>query len=447
MRQSSHEQRAESRSTLSLVDAVAIVVGVVVGAGIFKTPALVAAHSDSPAAFLGIWAAGGLASLVGGLCYAELASTYPHTGGEYHYLTRSFGPTPGFLFAWARLTVIQSGSIAMLAFLLGDYLTEIHPLGHYSATLYAAAAVVLLTAANMAGIRQGSGLQRVFTACIVLGLLIVTVIGLSMTPEPAAVSRPTAGVTLGGAMIFVLLTYGGWNEAGYLSAEVRDPQRAMLRIILASIGCITGIYLLVNAALLKGLGLPAMAGSEAVAADLMRAALGENGARFISLLVALTALSTMNGSIITGARSGHALGRDFPLLGFLGRWRDRNGTPVNALAFQGLAALLLVAVGTGSRGGFVMMVEYTAPVFWFFLFLVSVSILVLRRKEPQARRPFKVPLYPFTPLLFCAICLAMLASSLLFTGVGALLGLAVLATGLPVWLLNRTYTSRTRRNA
>ncbi len=434
------------RRTLSTLDAVAIVVGVVVGAGIFKTPAIVAGLAGNETAFLGIWVAGGAASFVGALCYAELASAFPDTGGEYHYLTRAFGQAPGFLFAWARLSVIQSGSIAMLAFMLGDYLTEILPLGPYSSSLYAAATIILLSVANMLGIRQGSRMQLAFTSCIVLGLLSVIVMGLGLSQEAGAGGRGHAsGETLGGAMVFVLLTYGGWNEAGYLSAEVRNPRRDMVRIMILSIGIITAIYLLVNLALLHGLGLAAMSRSEAVAADLARTAMGENGARFVSLIVAVTALSTMNGSIITGARSGHALGRDFPLLGFLGRWHRRADTPVNSLAVQGLASLLLVVVGTGSRSGFTMMVEYTAPVFWFFLLLVGAALFALRLRDPGAERPFPVPLYPLTPLLFCGICLAMLASSLAFTGAGALLGMAVLASGLPLWLLNNHLKTKTRR--
>lgn len=431
---------------LSTLDAVAITVGVVVGAGIFKTPALVAALAGSETAFLGVWIAGGAASFVGALCYAELASAFPHTGGEYHYLTRAFGQAPGFLFAWARLAVIQSGSIAMLAFLLGDYLTEMLPLGPYSASLYAASTIVLLSAANMLGIRQGSRMQLAFTACIVLGLLSVVVMGLGLSQEfQAGGTAQASGRTLGGAMVFVLLTYGGWNEAGYLSAELRKPRRNMVRVMLLSIALITVIYLLVNLAFLHGLGLAAMSRSEAVAADLARAAMGENGARFVSLLVSVATLSTMNGSIITGARSGHALGRDFPLLGFLGRWHGRADTPVNSLLAQCLAALLLVLMGTGSRSGFTMMVEYTAPVFWFFLLLVGAALFALRRRDQAARRPFPVPLYPVTPFLFCGICLAMLASSLAFTGAGVFLGLAVLASGLPLWLLNKHLTTTTRR--
>jgi len=426
---------SKPKETLSIFDAASIVVGIVVGIGIFKTPSIVASSADSEGMLILFWLLGGAASLIGALCYAELASAYPHAGGDYHYLNRAFGSVPAFLFAWARMAVIQTGSIAMVAFLIGDYASEVLRLGPYSTSFYAAAIIVLLTAVNVAGIEQGKWTQRILTAAIVLGLLLVAAIGLTQD-VPRSVSL-SGGIipgraALGTAMIFVLLTYGGWNEAAFLSAEVRSTRSNMIRVLLISIGTVTLIYILVNLALVRGLGLSGMVSSEAVMADLMRNALGPNGARFISLLILPAALSTMNGAIITGARSCFALGRDHALFRFLDRWHGYRDTPVNALLLQGAIALLLVLLGTGSRDGFVMMVEYTAPVFWFFLMLVGISIFRLRRIHPADRRPFSVPLYPLMPLLFCAICAYMLHASLLYTGTGALVGIGVLLTGVPL---------------
>jgi basic amino acid/polyamine antiporter, APA family len=433
------DKTAQPGSTLSTIDAVVIVIGIVVGAGIFKTPAIVAANSASQSVFLFAWVMGGVASLIGALCYAELASTYPNAGGDYHFLRRAFGRSPGFLFAWSRMTVIQAGSIAMLAFLLGDYLTEVVSLGRYSNSVYAGLVIVLLTGANIAGIRQGSLMQRILTGAILVGLCVIVVMGLATDPTTSVPAREgmSAQAAFGSSMIFVLLTYGGWNEAAYLSGELKEPRRNMLRVLLYSIGAITLLYLIVNFALLRSLGFVGMSGSEVVAADVMRKALGEPGAKFISFLIGLTALSTMNGTIITGARTNYALGRDFRTLSFLGRWQGRRGTPVNALVAQGVIALLLVVFGTESKSGFVAMVEYTAPVFWFFLLLVVFALFRLRSKDPHANRPFRVPLYPFLPLVFCVICAFMLVSSVLYTGRGALVGIAVMAVGLPLLLLNR----------
>ena len=419
--------------TLSVLDAVVISIGVVIGSGIFKTPSLVASNAGSPGMVLLLWLAGGAISLLGALCYAELSSAYPHAGGDYYYLHRAFGRRLSFLFAWARLTVIQTGSITMTAFLVGDYASAVLPLGAYSPSWYAGFIVLLLTAINVIGLRQGKGVQKILLATLYLGLLFVALVGFLLIPaKPPVPGASEKGASVGLAMIFVLLTYGGWNEAAYLSAEVRQTRNGMLRVLLLSLGAITAIYLIVNFSFLKSLGLPGMAKSEVVAADLLRGVWGENGARFISLLVGIAALGNINGMVITGARTTYALGRDFPLLGFLGRWEAKAATPVNALLVQGAIALALVGLGTGAKGGFVMMVEYTAPVFWFFFLLTGVALLVLRRKDPERPPAFQVPLYPIIPLLFILVCLYLLYSSLMYTGTGALVGVGVLAAGVPL---------------
>jgi amino acid transporter len=438
-------------------DAVGITVGIVVGAGIFRTPSLVAANSASEGAALLIWLAGGAITLVGALCYAELTTTYPNAGGDYHYLTRAYGRRLAFLFAWSRITVIQTGSAALLAFVFGDYASQLLRLGEHSASTYAALVVVALTALNILGVRQGTKTQNWLTAFEVLSLLAVVIAGLSLAagaapavPEAATAvggAAEAAGAAQGGAnpaaslglaLVFVLLTYGGWNEAAYVSAEVSGPRRNIARALLLSIGIITGLYMLVNWAYLRGLGLEGVAASNAVAADLLRRAAGERAAQFVSLLVAVAALTSANATIITGARTNYALGRDFRLFRFLGRWNGEANTPVNALVVQGAIALALVMAGALARDGFTSMVEYTAPVFWLFFFLAGLSLIVLRWREPEATRPFRVPLYPLTPLLFCAACLYMLQASLAYAGAGALAGVIVLLTGLPaLWLAVR----------
>ncbi|HEX7334082.1 MAG TPA: amino acid permease [Pyrinomonadaceae bacterium] len=424
--------------TLRLKDAVAITVGIVVGAGIFRTPSLVAANAGSESIALLIWLAGGLVTLVGALCYAELATTYPHAGGDYHYLTRAYGRQLAFLYAWSRIAVVQTGSVALLAFVVGDYASQLFSLGTYSSALYAALVVVALTALNVAGVRQGSGAQNWLTAVEVLSVVIVIIAGLVFANSDAPAIAPTAPASsLGLALVFVLLTYGGWNEAVYVSAEVENPRRNIARALLLSIGFITGLYLLVNWAFLRGLGLEGLAASDAAAADLMRRVAGEGGARFVSILVAVSALTSANATVITGARTNYALGRDFRLFDFLGRWHERAQTPTNALLVQGVIALALVFAGSFAREGFTALVEYTAPVFWLFFFLAGLSLIVLRKKEPEVERAFSVPLYPLTPLLFCAACLYMLHASLTYAGAGAIAGVLVLLAGVPVLLLAR----------
>jgi len=434
-------RQAAPRPVLSVVDAVALIAGVVVGAGIFKTPAIVAIHAGGTDLFLLAWLIGGVISLIGALCYAELATAYPNTGGDYHYLRRAFGHDMAFLFAWARMMVLQTGSIAMLGFVFGDYALQLLPIGQGGAALYAALAITFVTMLNLLGVEQGKSAQKVLTAAKILGVLSIVVAGLIVAPPPApdlAANEPPR-VAFGLAMIFVLLTYGGWNEAAYMSGEVRDARRNMVWSLLWGILLITTIFILANLAYLKGLGLTAMSGSDVVAADVMRRVAGQGGATFVSSLIAIAALGSMNATTFTGARSMYALGQDYRPLSFLGRWQGGRNTPANALLVQGSLALLLVLLGAWARDGFVTMVEYTAPVFWFFFLLVGLSIFVLRTQEPERLRPFRVPLYPVTPLIFCVTCVYMLHSSLAYTGPGAVVGVGVLLAGVPLLFVARPY--------
>ena len=234
---------------------------------------------------------------------------------------------------------------------------------------------------------------------------------------------------MGLILVFVLLTFGGWNEAVYITAEVRDARRWMPRILVLSLVVISLLYLLINLAYLRVLGLGGMAGSEAVAADLMQHVFGGPGAVLMSGIVVAAALTSANATLITGARSVYAVGRDFPALAFIGRWDERSGSPRVAMLVQGGLALLLVGLGALAMDGFQLAVEYTAPVFWLFFLLVGISLFVLRRRSPGIERPFRVPMYPLLPLLFCLTCAYLLWSSLAYTGIGALVGVAVLAAG------------------
>ncbi len=443
LEQTTSTETATPKPSLTLSDAVALIVGIVIGAGIFETPALVASQAGSDLAVMIFWLIGGVVSLVGALCYAELATVYPDVGGAYYYLKRAFGQRVAFLFAWARMTVIQTGSIALLAFVFGDYVSQIWRLGTFSSSIYAAIAIALLTALNIVGLQQGKWTQNLLSAAKVLGLLLVVILGLTAIPNSAPPVEPASSGTWGLAMVFVLLSYGGWNEAAYISAEIQNGRRNILRSLMWSIGIITAIYLLINLAYLRGLGLANMSQSEAVAADLMRSIWGAPGALFISVLIAIATLGATNATIFTGARTNYALGQDFALFGFMGRWQQRPSSPTYALFLQAAIALALVFLGTLTRKGFETMVDYTAPIFWFFFLLSGISLMVLRIREPHIVRPFRVPFYPFTPLLFCAVCGYLLYSSLAYTGVGAIAGVLVVAAGIPVLFWNNYRQRRT----
>lgn len=437
---------------LSLIDAMCVVVGIVVGAGIFRSPSLVAKFTAGPAWMMAAWVLGGFLCLCGALCYAELASAHPRVGGEYVYLSRAFGGAVGFLFVWARATVIQTGSIAATAYIFGDYVARLVPLGGRGPLVWALAAAVVLTVCNVAGLKTGKWTQNVLTAVKVAGVAAIVVVGLVAAvapPVPPAAGADAAqagdgpGIGLFGlAMVFVLYTYGGWNEAAYVAGELKDPRRNTLRLLVGSIILLTVLYVGVNLAYLRVLGAEAMGKSEAVAADAMAAVLGRPGGAAVSVLVALSALGAMNGCIFTGARAISGLGDDYRAFRRLGRWSPRLGTPVAAIVAQSAVAVVLIALpglGEGFRealgSGFEAAVAYTAPVFWAFFLMTGAGVIVLRFREPGAERPFRVPLWPVVVAIFCAMCGYMVYSSLAYAGLGALVGLGVLAAGVPVYVL------------
>ena len=288
----SSAQSSGPAQVLSLGDATAIIVGLTVGAGIFGTPSIVAGAVESPALLVAVWVGGGVFSLVGALCYAELATAFPSAGGEYHFIGRAYGRSLAFLYGWARMTVVVAGSIAVFAFLFGDYMSRVVNFGPHSPAIWAVLVVSVLTAVNYAGIREGKVTQNVFTFLECGGLVLIVVAGFWLAPEVAPVasagadSRPWyMGAGIGSAMVFVLFTYGGWNDAAYISAEVRDRKRNMVRALLLSIGVVTVLYVLVNVAYLKGLGYEAMTRSDAVAADLLKRVWGSAGEKLISVMM------------------------------------------------------------------------------------------------------------------------------------------------------------------
>ncbi|MFT3718941.1 APC family permease [Pseudorhodoferax sp.] len=438
---------------LTLRHAVAITVGVVIGAGIFKAPSLVAGSVPTAGWMFALWAAGGLVALVGALCYAELSAAYPSAGGEYHFLARAFGRGTALLYAWARFTVITTGSIALLGFVFGDYMAQLVPLGPYGSALWAAVATLLLTALNLRGIRSGAEAQAWLTVAEVGGLVLIVAAalwaggtGAGATPPAAAGPATPAGIGFG--MVFVLLTFGGWNDAACISADLPD-RRAIARALLSSVLIVTVLYLLVNWAYWSVLGLAGMAQSPAVASAVLAAAFGPRAGQLVAAMVAVAALTSMNATMIVGARTASALGRDWPALRVLAAWDDARRVPRHALPIQCALALTLIALGVAFKGGFQAMVEYTAPVFWLFFLLVGIALLRLRATDAARERPFRVPLYPLVPLLFCASSAWMLWSSLGYVysqrlgGFNAAwIGVGVLASGGVLLLLLRAGPGR-----
>jgi APA family basic amino acid/polyamine antiporter len=406
------------RRLLHPFSAVALIVGIVIGAGIFKTPSLIAAISGDAGWALVLWLAGALISIVGALCYAELCTAYPNAGGDYHFLHRAFGRNISFTYGWSRAMIINTGSIALLAFVFGDYISTLVSLGTYSSVIWALLVVVFLTAVNLAGIHASSRMQTWLTMTEIVGLLAVVVAGFWVdAPASGAVqwfAQTPAPTQWGLCLVFVLLTFGGWNEAAYISAELKGGPRTMVWVILVSMMTLTVIYLLVNTALLLGLGVSGLSQSKTAASDLLGLAFGPLAQKALGLFVAIAALTSINATMFVGARTNFAVGNDWKALRKLGQWQLDIGSPKQALLLQALISIGLIALGTQEADGFSTMVEFTAPVFWGFLFLVGLALLWLRHTDKHTTRPFKVPLYPVLPLIFCAACAWLTYSSITY---------------------------------
>jgi basic amino acid/polyamine antiporter, APA family len=446
---------------LGLWDAVSIIIGIVVGTAIFRSPAAVFANSPTALTALTLWLVGGLLSWCGAVCYAELATTYPRDGGDYVYLTRAFGPWCGFLFCWAQLTTVLSGNIAIMAYAFADYSLEVWPDLSRHDILFAIAPVIALSIVNAAGIVAGKFAQNLLTAAKVLGLAGLVLAGLFAAGSEARAAAPPNGssaANIGLALVFVLYAYGGWNHAPYVAAEVRDERRSLPRALIFGLVGIAAIYLAVNATYVAVLGFDAARQSQTPAADVMEQAVGAWGGRAISLLVMLSALSAINGMILTGSRVYATWGADFPALSWLAEWNRRSAAPLMAIAVQAAIAVGLIAVvgteaGRGTFdaaltrlglaplpweqyfGGFETLIAASTPVFWVFTFLTIVAVFVLRSRDRNIERPFRIPIYPLPPIIFAATCMYMLWASISYARWLTLLGFVPLIVGALFWFL------------
>jgi basic amino acid/polyamine antiporter, APA family len=427
-------------AVLSTLDAAMIVCGIVIGGGIFTLPSLVAIKSGSVGWMFGAWALGAVLTVIGSLCYAELAATFPHAGGDYHFLTRAFGRDVSFFFGWGRVVVTTTGPTALHAFIFGNYASRVLPLGSSSSAIYAALVVVLLTGLNVLGLRESARTQNVVTLLLIAGMALVALAALQ-APAPAATAAPAPlpSIELGTALLFVLYAYGGWNEAAYISAELRGGRRAILTALLAAIAVITILYLVFVAALTAGLGFEGLKASQAPAADVAQRAFGGFGQTLIDVIVCLSVLASSNATMIVGARSNYALGQDWPIVSFMSRWNRGRDVPVAAFLVQGAITLGLVGVGALEHSGVAAMVEFTAPVFWFFFMLTGVALFVLRRRYAHVTRPFSVPLYPLVPLIFVGTCAYLFLRSLRYAleNHAIQVALGVMAVGVVLWVIAR----------
>lgn len=438
--------------SLGMWDAVSIIVGIIIGATIYEMPPLIFGNLAKPEYAIGAWVLGGVLSIVGALCYAELATAYPTTGGDYTYLTRAYGPAAGFLFAWSELSVIRTGgSIAAMSYVFASAVKTLPgaDFGPRSGMAYAAVAIVALALVNLAGLKPGKWTQNFLTLIKVLGIGGIIVAGAVWyyqgkmpvaTAEPEPLKDPWGAFAL--AMVFIFYAYGGWNEAAYVAAEVRNRRKNILRALLIGVGLVSLIYVAVNLAYLGALGRDGVRSFNGgmVPARVLRLHFGDVGATVMSVLIMISALGAINGLLFTGIRLYGTFGRRESLFNVLARrggWKVAPGALIAqvffSLALIGLVEFsdawkpgvkwlgdqlgwtvpkaFLAADGPVKPKGFGDLVACTAPVFWLYFTMTGFALLVLRRRDPQVERPFRVPLYPLLPLVFVLSSLFMLYRS------------------------------------
>ena len=388
------ETNDQPRQQLSLWDSTSIIVGIIIGSAIYEIAPLVAASSGgwaarhagagwessaAQAAILGVWLLGGLIALIGAMCYAELATAFPQSGGTYVFLSQGLGRNVGFAFAWAEFWIVRPGNVGAIAFVLARYGAQLAPpawaaLPGFQVSL-AATAIIVIAALNAIGLHTGKWTQNLLTGAKLVGLAVVIVAALTLRPSSAAAVLPagTSG-NLSLALILVMFAYGGWADMSFVAAEVRDPRRNIFRALLVGTLVVAAIYLAMNHAFIVGLGLGGLAESKAAAAEVMSRRFGSPGSAAISLLVVISCLSSINGLLFTGARVYYALGTEHPIFRWLGAWNERKGVPLRSLVAQTIVTLgLVVGFGLYSKG-FERLVVFTTPFYWGFIGLVGIAL-------------------------------------------------------------------------
>ncbi len=424
--------------SLGLADSTLLVIGCIVGVGIFRTASSIAGHLPSPPLILALWLAGGIVSLFGALCYAELAAMFPKSGGDYIYITRPYGRFWGFLFGWTKLFVERTGTIAILGFVFAEYLARVLGSGNGSIRWMASCGVILLTAINVFGIRWGKYVQNSLTVLKIAALCSIVGVGLlaaqgqgSLAPAAVAPTGLTLWQAMGVAFVSVLWTYGGWTEAAYVAEEVKDSQRTVPRAIVTGVLLTTVIYTLVNAVYLLYIPISQMPSTPLVAAATMERAIGHAGAIFIGWMVACSAFGALNGYILTGGRILYALGQDHPLFNRLATISPRFRTPAAALWLNAAVAILLIHTKT-----FDQIMTYSTVVIQVFFTMAVIAVLVLRRTQPDAPRPYRVWGYPFVPIVFILVMVGFVLNITIKEPTEALFGFGLMALGFPLYILS-----------
>ncbi len=433
------EGRADLVRELGLVDGTALVVGTVIGSGIFLVPGPIAMHVESLGAVLLVWAVGGVLSLSGALSLGELGAMYPGAGGLYVYLRHAYGRPVAFLYGWGLLSMIQTGSIATLAVGFSLYLSRIVPQTRGEQKAAAVVSILVLTGVNCFGLRLGKLVQNVSTVSKLAGLalLFLLLVWRGHVSLLRSSFAPTASVAhsvvpFGTALVAVLWAYEGWHAVSFAGGEFRAPKRDLpLSLLVGTAGC-AAIYLMLNLAYYSVLTPAAMRATDHAAATAVQTAYGSGTTVLISALILTSILGAMNGLILTGPRVYYAMARDGCFFQRLGRVDRRFHTPVFAIVIQGVWASLLTLVGS-----FQQLFTYVIFTAWMFYGLTVAAVMVLRMREPWRERSFRVPAYPWLPILFLLAAMGIFVSTIVSDPVHAAFGVAMILAGLPLYLFLR----------
>jgi len=441
----------ELRRDLGLWGAIAIVVGTVIGSGIFLVPRAMVQRVGSPSMVFAVWVFGGLLSLCGALSYAELAAAMPEAGGEYVYLREAYGPLWGFLYGWTQMFVAKSGSIASLAagFILylanffpgldGVFYTVPLPIGaqgaplalHYG-QLLAIALILFLGGVNYFGVKLGGDIQIIVTGIKVLLIACIVVVGLGLgkahAAAPAVISHPLTIAGFFAALVAALWAYDGWNNVSMVASEIRRPQRSLPVALIAGTLAVIAIYLAANAAYFHVLTAQQVGSSPRVAADMMRRVVGNWGANGVSVAAMISIFAALNGSILSGARVPYAMARDGLFFAPVARVDAAYHTPgVSILLLTAWSALLVLS------GRYEQLFTYVIFASWILYGMTTASVIVLRRKRPDLPRPYKTLGYPVLPVLFVIVAIFLVLSTLFDSPRESLLGLGLIFLGLPFY--------------
>ena len=428
---------------LGRADGIALVVGTVIGSGIFLVPGPIAGQLHSLSAVLLVWAVGGLLSLSGALSLGELGSMYPGAGGLYVYLRHAFGRPVAFLYGWGLLSMIQTGSIATLAVGFSLYLSRLFPLSGGEQKATAIVCILLLTGVNCLGLRLGKLVQNVSTVSKLAGLALlflllvwrghIHLLQSSFAPTPP---RSHSLVPFGTALIAVLWGYEGWHAVSFTAGEFRSPKRDLPLSLFVGTAICAAIYLLLNVSYYSVLTPLAIRGTDHAAATAVQAAYGAGTTALISVLILTSILGAMNGLVLTGPRVYYAMARDGTFFRRLGQTSRRFHTPVLAIVTQGVWASVLTLVGS-----FQQLFTYVIFTAWIFYGLTVASVIVLRIRRPDLERSFRVPAYPWLPILFVLAALGISVNTIVGDPVHACFGIAMILAGVPLYLFFRAIES------